>query len=380
MQSQLSAHYTLQGMTHALNILRSPGDYRSRPHIRVKALEYVYSHRKRHEQYTHQNADRIIPLLYLSMSATKMYEEMEAIGHVDLAREIADILYRHGATRVLAGLGRRTTTTIAPEQKQPNNNHPLPAQVKTEHVDIKTPRTVYQDTQNVHNSKINQSVLTAASVLIQEHKLVIMHSDPTKNKDFQNELMENIRSFLVQKHEGKQELINKSLEYIRGNIAVFSSNGTGTTACIFTLTDVLLALWVWMINHKNFTELQDRLLDEFRDMDGYCTSGHLARLINVVQGYTDEERLNIRIDNKDRCRAIVTQHLTQCLATCKDEKVIDDMSEKNTSYVEFMRKSVADKMPEWNKEFGVAQDKTGFMVKFLTTVINQFAGAKIFEP
>ena len=37
-------------------------------------------------------------------------------------------------------------------------------------------------------------------------------------------------------------------------------------------------------------------MDEIQEMDMYCSTGHLARFMNVVQGYTDKEELSILIN------------------------------------------------------------------------------------
>ena len=44
-------------------------------------------------------------------------------------------------------------------------------------------------------------------------------------------------------------------------------------------------------------------------MTKYCTTGHLSRLINVLQGYTDDKKLSIVISDEQQIKAVIYNYL-----------------------------------------------------------------------
>ena len=54
-----------------------------------------------------------------------------------------------------------------------------------------------------------------------------------------------------------------------------------------TVNQVLKGLWCLILDRTNINiqnDLKKRLKEELIEMNGQCTSGHLSRLINVIQG------------------------------------------------------------------------------------------------
>ena len=66
----------------------------------------------------------------------------------------------------------------------------------------------------------------------------------------------------------------------------------------FTLLDVFRGLYFFIENHSNSEELRKRLKEELNEMGNYCSTGYLARLVNVVQGFVENENLIIKIANE----------------------------------------------------------------------------------
>jgi hypothetical protein len=107
-----------------------------------------------------------------------------------------------------------------------------------------------------------------------------------------------------------------------------------------------------------------------RDRNGQCSTGHLARLVNVIQGFTEDEKLCIKISEKDRMNSIIRNFLTKELEKCTDENVIDGLLNKNIQYQEYIRKLILSKLNkdwvEWKKED-------------VFEIVNTFSEIKIFN-
>jgi len=148
--------------------------------------------------------------------------------------------------------------------------------------------------------------------------------------------------------------------------AVFGNN-------MVSLLDVFLALCLWISDSPSKVDLELRLFDEIKEMEGQCSTGHLARFVNVMQGFTDDPELCIRISSKDQCISVVRTHLNRKLSECKDENVIDGMLDGSQAYIRFLRKCVSEKIVEWVKEYGKE------ILDFLPGVVNKFAGTVVFK-
>lgn len=74
--------------------------------------------------------------------------------------------------------------------------------------------------------------------------------------------------------------IKESLDRICVDTATFHGG--------FRLRDVLQHVYYRILNHKEKDELIKRLKEELIDSSGYCSSGHLTRLINVLSVFDDD--------------------------------------------------------------------------------------------
>ena len=134
-------------------------------------------------------------------------------------------------------------------------------------------KTIYQDSQNVHTSDINNSVLNASINLISLVKF--------ENYDIEFIMKEIFSNPVNSKYD--REKIKNAIAKIYINTSRFSLNNN-----TFTLHDVFASLWTYILSHKHKQELIIRLLEELEEMYNYCSTGYLSRLINVIQGFTDE--------------------------------------------------------------------------------------------
>ena len=84
-----------------------------------------------------------------------------------------------------------------------------------------------------------------------------------------------------------------------------------------TLFDVLLLVWYEIKNSPHKEELERCLLEEFLNMNGQCTTGHLSRIVNILSGFSDH--VFIKISYKDQMKNYIFNHYNKCLHSLKDE-------------------------------------------------------------
>jgi len=65
------------------------------------------------------------------------------------------------------------------------------------------------------------------------------------------------------------------------------------------IADVLNAVWKFIFTSQHKTELLNRLKEEFEESKESCSTGVLARLVNVLQGFTNDPDLIIKISKMD---------------------------------------------------------------------------------
>jgi len=195
-------------------------------------------------------------------------------------------------------------------------------------------KTVYDDTQNVHSTNINISVLKASLHLIDtEHKL-----------DFdQNEVFDA----LLKISPLNRISIETVLERIEIDTSRFSIDDNS-----FSLYILFSSLWSYIKKHSSSEELKMRLIEEIVSMEKYCSTGHVSRFINVIQGYTEDENLQIRISNKEQIISVVTTYLNNVLADAQEEVMNSMIEENQTPFLEFIKDKMNEKIPSIIEEYG----------------------------
>jgi len=232
----------------------------------------------------------------------------------------------------------------------------------------KKTKTVYQDSQNVHNSTINKTVFEIARNLCHRYSHILEASNSDEeNFNIVRGYILKIRQGLIQRYLADQEAIISSTDSILTN----TTNINGVT-----MPKTFLAVWLWMLEQNDFDifeQLMSRLVEELKEMNGFCTTGYFARIINIIQGFTEDTSLTIRISNKDQCIAVVRTYLNKQLANCPDEKVLDGMLTHNDEFKLFIRQKIAERLLEWKKEYGDS------MLDYIANEVNSFCGMKVFS-
>jgi hypothetical protein len=166
-----------------------------------------------------------------------------------------------------------------------------------------TVKTVYDDAQNVHNKKIDETALPIIKFLLQID---------SKTMDYQIVITE---IQLLLKESAFSESKNEKIQLSLNRIAIDRSLYHNTS-----LTTILTKIWFYIINHeKSKEELQKRLFEELEEMSGTCTSGFLMRLLNTLSGFDDD--LSLKISYEDQ---IVANFIGRLNASAK--KITDKES------------------------------------------------------
>ena len=203
-------------------------------------------------------------------------------------------------------------------------------------VEVKKPeRSIYDDSQNVHNTTINESTLNTASELINKY-------DP-----------QNIKlDYVYYKTKSLNELSLEKIEKVEKSIHRINTD-TSTFGKGFTLYTIYQSLLNLIERHSQKNDLNERLLDELIDMSGKCSTGHLSRLINVLQGFETDLQVKVKININDEVYAKIKHLIEQSVINDdKMDDIMEDMlSEDKTIYINFVKKVINDNIFEIIKEY-----------------------------
>lgn len=189
--------------------------------------------------------------------------------------------------------------------------------------------SIYEDSQNVHSTSINESVLKVAVKLIEKEQKT--EFDPKIVKDTL----------------GDTYTINKVLERIEIDSSTFS---VGLNK--FNMYIVFSNIWSYIIKHEKKEQLIDRLKEEMNEMEDYCSTGHLSRLINVIQGFTEDDDLCIRISVQDQINSVISVYLDKMLQKAPDN-VMDSIIEGNPDiFYSYVHNIIKQKMDDLFTDYG----------------------------
>jgi uncharacterized protein with HEPN domain len=311
MNIQLINGFTNQGINHSISILNFPNDYN---HITVmNAVKY---------QYMYGNRNRCCKSkMELELFCVKLFNDNKNIkSRRYICLDIIDILFEFNQSVV-----NRLVEELRNIERNEINNIVVPVMFKNK---IKT---VYNDSQNVHTSEINNSVKNSVIKLLSWYKNF-------RNNGFKE--FDEIKNYFIENYDNIN--IRNVLKRIENDISSFNIE--------ITLKDVFVALYNWILLNDNKNELEKILLDEMYEMDGYCATGHLSRMINVTQGFSEDFCVNISI--KEQCNAVVSNYLNKKLQESGDNEILDGIMYKSEKYLNFIEKCIVEKIDEWKIEYG----------------------------
>ena len=190
---------------------------------------------------------------------------------------------------------------------------------------------MHEDGQNVHNTEINNSVLEAAANIIKANKTL-------QPFVFDSKLTKDLTTMQKAK-------IDSALHRISTDSTSFK-HGT-------TLYGLFQSLQSFIDSNPNKQELNKRLVEELTDMSGQCATGHLARLVNVVQGFEAAPQQKIKMNIADEVYARLSHSLTQALQKPENSAAADAvvMGDDPKTVKQFVAAHIDQMAPELVNEY-----------------------------
>lgn len=174
----------------------------------------------------------------------------------------------------------------------------------------KRDRTVYTNAQNIH--VINMDSVKDAVTWLSKDPLSIS--------------LDDIYSWIQNSSEDRA---SSSFQRIMMDTGIYFG---------IPMTDILRYVFQKIKSSPYQKELEKRLIEELIEMDGWCSSGHIVRLVNVLQGF--DETVQISIPVKEEIRSALFTRLTYHMKTCskelQEELVLAFCQEDKTLLTEFI--------------------------------------------
>jgi len=145
-------------------------------------------------------------------------------------------------------------------------------------------RTIYNNSQNVHQFETKELLRE----LVKEVNPLLIKSD---------DILEWIHSI----HDDKAF---SSFQRILMDTSTYEE---------YTMVDIICYVYQKIQNSKDKCELHKRLIEELHDMNGWCSTGHVVRLLNVFQGYCSNQ---IQIPIEEEIKASVFARLSFAMKKC----------------------------------------------------------------
>lgn len=152
-------------------------------------------------------------------------------------------------------------------------------------------KTIFSNTQNVHTMEVEESVLEI---------LEFLETVPNSKKPIEfNTIQNKIKDYLKTERQDSQIVTEReknimiALNRIQIDRVLYSKYNN-------TLSNILIKIWTYILNHEHEEEMYKRLLEELEEMSGTCSTGFVSRLVNVISGFG---KFNMRISWEDQITA-----------------------------------------------------------------------------
>ena len=200
--------------------------------------------------------------------------------------------------------------------------------------DAKNSDTIYDDTQNVHDEYVNKSVLIAFINLINTY--TAQEFNP-----------EEVKKVLTSSVSGYDTVIDTVLERIEIDTSKFTFE-----LSTFSLHNAFSSLWIFINQHEHKEELYKRLVEEMVSMEKYCSTGHLSRFINVIQGFTKHEALCIKISDEKQIQSVIFNFLDKKLINSPNEVQESMMETCGYKFYDYITLTINNEIDKWIEEYG----------------------------
>ena len=321
MEIQLTSEYTQQGLYRAIDIYNFQEEYKLK--YILYSIRYLYQYRYKYRNSpTKEQLDTRIIFLF------NKYKNNENCPEIN---EIIDIIVEYFSN---SHIYLNELRNIENERFR-LNVEPHVVENERFRLNVEAPiNLIYNDTQNVHNTHINKTIKSCSIRLVTNY--LLPHTTT----------IDKIEFYLETKYNKDSIYIKQVIKRIKEDVANFNIN--------ISLIEVFMSLWNWIHKKEHsldiINELENILVEEIKSMNGMCATGHLSRLINVTQGYTEE--FVITITNEEQANSVVRTYLTNKLKNCNEENVLEGIVDKSPYFISFIDNSIEEQLPIWTLEYG----------------------------
>jgi hypothetical protein len=163
--------------------------------------------------------------------------------------------------------------------------------------DLYSLKTITEDSQNVHHTSINEHIKTIV-------KQIVIDYPP------QNSAWSILKSELQKRHSWKNTN-QETLKFIYENPCRFTID--------ITLKQLTISVFLFIAHQQEDIreQLYQRFNEELDEMRGKCSTGHMSRLVNIVQGFSDQ--YTIQILPKEEIKSFVYHYLTKRLEEAPED-------------------------------------------------------------
>lgn len=216
-------------------------------------------------------------------------------------------------------------------------------------------KNIFKDNQNVHNSNINDSVLKAARKIINDNPV----------SSFINYELPD--GYLNKKDTKK---VNISLHRIYTDDIEFRDG--------VKLINLFQSILIFIEKHKYKDELNTRLIQELIEMSNLCVTGHLDRLVSVVQGF-DNEKYKITMSIYDEMYSKITHEIQKNIENYEyKDVIIEDMTYNNRTYIEYLLLFVSTHKDSYYKEYSELLSKK-IIDENIVKILNSYLKYDVFK-
>lgn len=189
----------------------------------------------------------------------------------------------------------------------------IPSKTSKPLQDLYSLKMITEDSQNVHHTSINEHVKTVVKLITTDY--------PPQTSAW------SILKSELQKRYSWKSTNQETLKFIYENPCGFTIG--------ITLKQLAISVFLFIANQPEEPreQLYQRLNEELDEMRGKCSTGHLSRLVNVIQGFSDRYTIHIRPEQE--IKSFIYNYLTKRLQEAP-ESVQEGMTELSPEFKEYI--------------------------------------------
>lgn len=202
---------------------------------------------------------------------------------------------------------------------------------------------LYDDSQNAHDEDIVEETITAAQKLLKWYKTHQFDLEPPEGVPFEPReiLDEAVKS--IQDSSKNIPLLNEVVIRAKIDNTLFPGG--------FSIMQLFIALCRYISLSPSKDELIKRLEEEFKEMNGLCSSGYINRFINTLQGFDPE--YSVKIPFNKQLQAVLTHHLNKAFQTASEEAIAGSYDiEYRNDYIIYLTDFVNKLLPKLCEQYG----------------------------